>query len=692
MADREPGALPPEDRRLSPLTGWTRAHWESIADLLLDGLRPHASPTHALIFVPDARGRVQRQRTDGLEAFARSFLLAAARLAGSNGAAPGDLAARYARGLTAGADPASGESWPPIRDVSQPMVEAAQIALGLALSRPWIWDRLAAGDQARLATWLAGVHGKRFWYNNWILFQVIVNAFLKSAGFPHRQDEIDGNLDTVDSWYRRDGWYTDGPGANYDYYVGWAIHFYTLLWCRIDGDVSDAPRAAAYRERASRYLEQLRFLFGANGAPLYHGRSLTYRFAAVAPLWAGALLDATSLAPGEIRRIASGVLRHFVERGAIRDGLLTRGWYHEFPAMLQYYSGHGSPYWASSGFLGLVLPSAHPVWTETEEPMAIERGDFCVTLAEPGFVVRGTRADGIVRVASHRSDHYPLSQPRGLKLGLKLKRAGARLVQAIKGGALPTRAGPDDAHYRKLAYSTHAAPEVGGAGDARDIDSHIALVRASGLASRRVRIHPIAIGDRFAASAFYPEEPNWAERIETVSVARGAAEMRVHHITAKHPARVRDGGFAIAGDAPPEAATGPQWALSARGDGLTSFIAGLHGFDGSGVQRSQATNPFGPHSATPYLTCERLPRPEAVFVSLVVLSGGRLTEGEALADIVRVDVSGRQVVVSCRDGESFFVQLVAAERVDRMLGTLRLDGPVRFARVSPDGTTFVYRS
>jgi len=35
--------------------------------------------------------------------------------------------------------------------------------------------------------------------------------------------------------------------------------------------------------------------------------------------------------------------------------------------------------------------------------------------------------------------------------------------------------------------------------------------------------------------------------------------------------------------------------------------------------------------------------------------------------------------------------MVAAEGVDRMLGALRLDGPVRFARVSPDGTTLTYR-
>ena len=47
--------------------------------------------------------------------------------------------------------------------------------------------------------------------------------------------------------------------------------------------------------------------------------------------------------------------------------------------------------------------------------------------------------------------------------------------------------------------------------------------------------------------------------------------------------------------------------------------------------------------------------------------------------------------IVCRDDERFFVQMVAAEGVDRMLGPLRLHGPVRFARVSPDGTTFTHR-
>ena len=684
MADRGPGALPLEDRRLSPYTGWTRAHWEHVADVLLEGVRPHLSRGHALVFVPDSRGIARRRRSDGLEGFARTFLLAAARLAGSGEPELGDLAERYARGLASGTDPASREAWPRIRDVSQPMVEAAQIALGLAWSRPMIWDRLADNERSRIAAWLAGVHGKRFWFNNWLLFQVIVNAFLKSVGAPHRQDEIDDNLDAVDSWYRRDGWYTDGPGANYDYYVGWAIHFYTLWWCRLDGDRSAPARAAVYRERAARYLAQYRLLFAADGAPLYHGRSLTYRLAAVAPLWAGAALDASPLSPGETRRIASGVLRHFAERGAIAGGLLTRGWYREFPAMLQYYSGHGSQYWASSGFAGLALPPAHPVWTAVEEPMEVERGDFCAAMAEPGFLVRGTRADGIVRMASHRSDHYPLPLPRRLKLA----NARARLIQALKGGAPAPAAGPDDAHYRKLAYSTHAAPELGPSGDERDVDSQVALLRRSRSTSRRVKLHPIAVVDRFAASVFYPREPDWSERVETVSIARGAAEIRVHHVTARGAPRVRDGGFAVAADEPPELTTGPRWARAARRDGLTSLIAGLYGFTDSGVLPSADTNPIGPRSATPYLISAPVATAEAVFVSLVVLSGAPVTAEEAVADVASVEVSGRQVTIACRDGERFFVQLVAAEPVDRALGPLALHGPVRFARVSPDQTTF----
>ena len=42
---------------------------------------------------------------------------------------------------------------------------------------------------------------------------------------------------------------------------------------------------------------------------------------------------------------------------------------------------------------------------------------------------------------------------------------------------------------------------------------------------------------------------------------------------------------------------------------------------------------------------------EAVFVSLVLLAGGAVSADEAVADVVSVEVSGRQVSITCRDGE-----------------------------------------
>jgi hypothetical protein len=678
------GTLPAEDRRLSPYSGWSRAHWEAVADALLHGARASASRRHALVLPPGGRRSSRGRRSDGLEGFARSFLLASYRLAGGGGGVPDDLAEWYATGLAAGTDRRGRESWPTADRVRQAVVEAAFLALALAESRPWVWDTLPSSTQTGIVAWLTRVHGVPVPDNNWVLFPVAVNTFLKSIGASHRQDEIDRGLDAVDSWYRGNGWYSDGPRRSYDYYVGWALHFHLLMWCRLDGDHSDPGRAATYRARLRRYLEDYPYLFAADGAPLYHGRSLTYRFAVAAPLWMGALCGATPLPAGETRRIASGALRNFVERGAIsEDGTLTLGWHREFLPMLQHYSGHGSPYWASKAFLGLLLPPTHPVWIDREEPAPVERDDFCIAMPEPGFVVRGTRADGIVRVASHRSDHYPLYPGRRRWTRALIGRVARRLGLARR-SRITLR---DDAHYRKLAYSTHTAPDTGPSADPLDVDSQLALVRADGTVSRRALIHPIAVADRFAASFFLPQEPGAGERVETVAIARGAAEIRVHHVITPGGSTPRDGGFAVADPEPPYAQTGEGWALVRAGSGLVSYLAGLHGFSRAGVARFEGTNAFGRHSASPFLESAETVEGEAVYVSLVVLTRDEL-DPETVRAGIAVHVDGRVVEITVDGGERFLVQLVSPAPVERTLGSLPLHGRVRFARSSPNGSSF----
>jgi hypothetical protein len=676
-------SLPTEHRDHSPFTGWTRDHWEYLADALLEGVRRYATPGHALIQPPGGRSSSSGSRSDGLEGFARSFLLAAFRLAGASGSAPGDLQDWYARGVATGSDPKSREAWPRASETRQAVVEAAFIALALAETRPWIWDRLDGRVRSNVLAWLSSIDEPPIPNNNWALFPVVVNTFLKSVGADYRQGIVDRGLDVVDTWYRRDGWYTDGPGRNYDYYIGWALHFWTLMWCRLDGARSDPDRVATYRDRVRRYLEQYHYLFGANGAPLYHGRSLTYRFATVAPLWAAALLDASPLPPGETRRIASGALRYFIEHGAVRgDGVLTLGWHGEFLPMLQPYSGPGSPYWAAKAFLGLLLPVDHPTWTDREEPAPIDRGDFCVAMPEPGFVARGTAADGVVRVSNHRSDHFGVPSRPPLSRRRRFRAAAAVLRTGRLGTPLQAHY---DAHYCKLSYSTHAAPDLG---ERADIDSQVVLLDEHAKPSRRTRFFPVAVADRFAASVVLPNEPRPSPRLETVAISRGAAEIRIHHVMTSEPRAVRDGGFSLADDEPPEVATGESWCMVSRPDGLTSFIGALHAPTEPRVQRMVGANPFGRHSAAPYLLGRRPVMVEGVFASLVVLTSEAFDPDAAL-DEIELAVAGRTVRVSCADGEQFLVQLVAPEPLDTKLGHERLEGPIRYARVSPDGSRFL---
>ncbi|MFI0482962.1 DUF2264 domain-containing protein [Actinomadura sp. 9N215] len=607
-------SLPSEDRVRSPYTGWTRAHWEAAADRLLDAVTPYMSPQGALVRLPGTPGW-SGPVVDGLEGFARCFLLAAVRLAGNGGIDRRDQAERWVRGLCAGTDRGGPEAWPPITDHSQQIVEAASIAVALHLSRPWIWDRLSSNARERVCAWLAGVVGRRVRDNNHVLFQIVVEEFLSSAGALDDRAGIEAGLARVEEWYRGDGWYQDGPrrrtdyrdaadgvvcasgydaGERFDYYNAWGFHYYPLLWAHIAG-ARAGQRAVVYRARLRSFLAQYVRLFGADGAPLHHGRSLTYRFACLAPFWLGAWQDATPLAPGLTRRLASGTLRHFAAHGAPdAQGLLRPGWYGAFRPSIQPYSGPGSPYAASKGFLGLLIPPAHPVWTAAEEPLPVETGDYVTALPVPGLLVHGTRGDGVVRVLNHGS-HYLMAPPSRER---------------------------DDPHYAKLAYSTHTGPELGQDGR---LDNHVCLISANGRASRRERVHRAAVAGDHAASWHRPllddGTPPDACRIDSVSVVCGHWEIRVHRVVAQPGRPLREGGYSLAGPVPPTASAAGTHAVVRRPDGLVSAVAALHGWRDADVRSGSGASAFGEHSAVPFLSGVTPPEGESIFVSAVLLGG-----------------------------------------------------------------------
>lgn len=211
---------------------------------MLLAVRPFASAGHARIDLP-GRASTSGPDSDGLEAFARTFLLAAIRLRGDDGADPHGLAGWYAAGLRAGPG-----VWPRPDRLGQAKVEASSIALGLHLSRPWIWDRLAGADRDRLVDWLAAVVGQDYPPINWVWFQLVVEAFLREVGGPWSPGDVDRGLAVHESLYRGDGWYADGPERAYDHYNSWALQVFPLLWAEMAGEPA---MAQAYSGPGSPY-------------------------------------------------------------------------------------------------------------------------------------------------------------------------------------------------------------------------------------------------------------------------------------------------------------------------------------------------------------------------------------------------------------------------------------------------------
>ncbi len=610
---------------------WTRDDWLRLADHLLASAQRFASPGHARITPPGPEGGYGTA-IDGLEGFARTFLLAGFRIAGDRGVGLDHLADWYATGIATGTDPSSPERWVRLDEHPQAKVEAASIALILDLTRPWIWDRLTPEVQGRVVDYLSPAVGDSTYPRiNWIWFRLVVQTFLRSVGGPWSADDMAEDLATHDTFRRADGWMCDGPTRAYDHYAGWALHLYPTLWARMSGAADlAAGRREADVQMLDRFLQDAVALVGADGSPLIQGRSLIYRFAAAAPFWIGALAEVPSLAPGQLRHAATRIVRHFVDRGVPDErGLLTIGWHAPWPRLAQSYSGPGSPYWANKGLLGIALPADHPVWTSEPAPLPIEKASVLRIIRAPGWIVAGSRADGIVRITNHGTDH---------------SQEGATLT--------------DSPLYTRLGYSTATSPVLDESGWAAPVDQSVVLIDGSGASTHRTGMRtltlrmddaettPVGVAGSTTLARWVEPDPGQrdhghgragkvrpAARLTVFSLVREAWEVRLARVD--EPAegvdlatlRLRFGGWPLAGEsteidtAPDDlaetvTATGQVAVASA---GRTSRLVSLLGEGSAGVATHQDGGPLAGPVRVPWLDYPA--RAGAWVVALVELSG-----------------------------------------------------------------------
>lgn len=656
----------PEDRKLSPFTGWTRAHWEEVFADLMKGCIRYTTPGKSMIRFPGGHGSFYDPQTDGMEGFTRMLWMAGAYLhhrKDSLLAIDGknvDVAAYCREGILVGTDPKAGDDyWGDIRTRHQTIVEAAALAAFLFLSRRLVWDRMAKAEQDQVASWLKGIIGKEPYPGNWALFKVVVNAALRALGREHSRTEIDYMLDFMVKFYSGNGWYTDGDGPCYEYYNAWTIHPYLYLWMMMDGD-SRPDLLPAIRQRTREFLDNYKYFFAANGVHVPFGRSLIYRMATVSIFPIAEMFGVSPLAPGQARRICSGNLKYFVEKGAIQDHRMTMGFHGEFLPLPESYSSAQSPYWGAKAWWTLLLGPDHPFWTSREEPGEVEKQSYIVTVPGAGIMVQGNQDTGHVMLYLNKSRDWAKKK------------------------------------YSNLSFSSHFGFEISYRKDTFNFDGGVyASEDGKHFLHRMYPVH-IATQDHFSASYQMPflaapgGERDPRNRIYTNLVLKDDYHIRIHKVVAARNFQIFDGGMALGYNAgKPSVQSGKGWEYCRHGKKV-SFIKSLYGFNGQVPARGFQGDPEGNNmmdkfSVVPALRYRGAGIDGRIFASLVVadLKGSR--PAELNRRVAAFEVEDNLIHIVFRDGEEVYTQIGEFRDVFVNLKGRKLSGRILFARADMQG-------
>ena len=354
----------------------TRADLQRLATDLIEPLVPHFSPGRAQVRLGVNRA-LYGDPAGWLEGFARPLWGLVPLAAGGGSFEHWPL---WREGLACGTDPDHPEYWGLAGDYDQRSVEQAAFGFALALAPDQLWAPLAPEVRARLAAWLQNINRVRLVQSNWLYFRVLVNLGLERCDETFSEEQVDADLEKLDSFYIGGGWYEDGRGGPPyrdgrlgDYYIPMAFHYYNLIYARL-ALRGGPPRTARYVEHARQFAQDFQYWFGAGGAALPFGRSLTYRFAQGAFWGALAFAGVEALPWGVVKGLYLRHLRWWMKQPIFSEtGLLTIGYAYPNLVMAESYNSPGSPYWAMKALLPLACPETHPFWRAEEMPLPARR-------------------------------------------------------------------------------------------------------------------------------------------------------------------------------------------------------------------------------------------------------------------------------------------------------------------------------
>lgn len=471
-----------------------------------------------------------------LEGFSRPLFGLAPLAAGG---LPFDDWAMFREGYANGTNPSHPEFWGTFEGRDQRLVESAAVGFGLLFAKNELWDPLDDASRGHIADWLKFTLTQPTADNNWHFFHVLASLALSHVGVEHDLSVREDALVRLEEFYVDDGWYSDGNARRFDHYIGFAMHFYGLLYAGLAPQ--DTARAQRFRDRAATFAQEFRHWFDADGASLAFGRSMTYRFAQ-ASFWAGLAFAGVEALPwGEIRGLWARNLRWWGRRDYFdRDGVMGIGYAYPSLHMCEIYNSPGSPYWALKAYLPLALPETHPFWATPEAPKADPDATYASKV--PGMVGFGSGAGRVV-----------LSSCNEMRVAL--------------------RGGPEK--YAKFAYSTAFgfSMDASALGFAiNPFDNMLALSPDGRAFLTRSELEDARIGPDWLYSRWVPAA---GIEVETWLIARPPFHIRAHRVTTDRPLFTTEGGFAIerTDAAPTEESTAQGRALVVTADAASLAVA-----------------------------------------------------------------------------------------------------------------------
>lgn len=371
------------DYTTSPCTGVVRRHWVEAAHYLLDGAFSHVHTLDDPLQFPRQPGKSYPRNdaevpTERLEGLCRTLFAAVPLLKENpeltlNGIRVADYYRRQIGRLVDPASPTYIKSRPANGGPSQNLVEFGALAMALFAAPEVLWEPLAPEQKDALAATMLSYGDGPTVQSNWKFFNIFILSFYQARGYAVNEPLLRDYLEQSLADYRGEGWYNDHPA--YDYYSMWAYQLYGRLWAHWHGAQRYPELARRFEANFAAMKDNYPYLFGRDGRMIMWGRSISYRFAAAAPLPLLGLEPRADVNYGWMRRLASGVLLQFLTHPQFMDQRVpTLGFYGAFEPAVQVYSCRGSVYWMGKLFLGLLVPADSPFWTavENEGPWATE--------------------------------------------------------------------------------------------------------------------------------------------------------------------------------------------------------------------------------------------------------------------------------------------------------------------------------